>query len=673
MAAPWTHIRTLILGVALASSSASRGQGPVFRHPTSERAQPATTERERPADALPTDAEKIARLQRSVEETSRQIEEMRASLDDPGNEYRQAESAFSEIDRQIGELRASLADAGDAESDAKQKLEVALAELEPKHRLAKERFDLAIRERKMLQQQIITLQQKLQQDTDALSKLKGELSVTSQPTVAVPAPAIPAPQVDATPAPVSPGAPALTSPDAVQGPGAAAPRPVSPELSEAREEAVRKQSEAQTAQAEVATVTERINSLRKSIELERKLLETSRQKAENAQQAERTLNEALQKRLQEGSTAAELRALQQQIVEGRARLREAENEIRDRTDNLTKYQADVTALQAEHIAAMEQSLRMKAEAERAEKRVERLESPLAPHNLWGWFLQRGPKALGIVLVMAAVLWLLRLAEGRLAALLARHGGPRAPEVRENRARTLVGVFHSAVTVATYGGGGLMLLTEMGVNVVPLMGGAAVLGLAVAFGAQNLIRDYFYGFMILLENQYTINDVVKIGDVAGQVERITLRVTVLRGLDGTVHFVPNGEITRVSNMTHEWSRALFDIPVAYKENVDRVMNELMELGKELRRDPDYRGLILEMPEMLGVDEFANSAVVIKFLIKTRPLKQWTVKRELLRRIKKRFDELGIEIPYPHRTIYHRQEGPGPPRELENDGRQPQEAP
>lgn len=115
---------------------------------------------------------------------------------------------------------------------------------------------------------------------------------------------------------------------------------------------------------------------------------------------------------------------------------------------------------------------------------------------------------------------------------------------------------------------------------------------------------------------------------------------------------DAEITRVSNMTHEWSRALFEIPVAHKEDVDRVMHELVELGRELRRDPEYHSLILKAPEMLGVEEFADSAVVIKFFIKTRPLKQWTVKRELLRRIKQRFDELGIEIPFPHRTVYHR---------------------
>src|SRR3972149_1936469 len=207
----------------------------------------------------------------------------------------------------------------------------------------------------------------------------------------------------------------------------------------------------------------------------------------------------------------------------------------------------------------------------------------------------------------------------------------------------------------------MLLAEVGVNIIPLMGGAAVLGLAAALGGQNLLRDYFTGFMILMENQYAVNDVVKIGDVAGLVERITLRLTVLRSLDGRVHFIPNGHIVTVTNMTHGWSRALFDIGVAYKEDVDRVMQLLVELGKELRRDPDFRHMIMEQPEMLGVDQLGDSAVVIKYYIKTRPLMQWTVKREMLRRIKKKFDELGIEIPFPHRTLYHRHESNTDPDE------------
>jgi small-conductance mechanosensitive channel len=173
---------------------------------------------------------------------------------------------------------------------------------------------------------------------------------------------------------------------------------------------------------------------------------------------------------------------------------------------------------------------------------------------------------------------------------------------------------------------------------------------VAFGAQSLIKDYFTGFMVLMEQQYMIGDVVKIGDVAGLVERITMRMTVLRDLEGRAHFIPHGQIAIVTNMSHEWSRAVFDIGVAYKENVDRVIEVLLELGRALRADPRYEPLILDGPVMLGVDAFGDSAVVIRFNITTRPLRQWEVKREMLRRIKNRFDELGIEIPFPHRTLY-----------------------
>jgi small-conductance mechanosensitive channel len=201
-------------------------------------------------------------------------------------------------------------------------------------------------------------------------------------------------------------------------------------------------------------------------------------------------------------------------------------------------------------------------------------------------------------------------------------------------------------------GTVLVLNEVGVNVALLMGGAAVFGLAVAFGAQNLIRDYFYGFVILLENQYKLNDVVRIGTIAGQVERITLRMTVLRDLEGNVHFLPNGQISSVCNKTHGWSRALFDIPVAYKEDVDRVMLLLLEVCKQVQMDPQFGPLILEDATMLGVDNLGDSAVNIKFYIKTKPLQQWAIKREILRRVKKQFDESQIEIPFPHRMVYYK---------------------
>lgn len=299
------------------------------------------------------------------------------------------------------------------------------------------------------------------------------------------------------------------------------------------------------------------------------------------------------------------------------------------------------------------------EPEEARAKTRKVENPFSLENLVPWAMTHGIRIVGILAGMFVLLWLARVAEKRIVRFLAARGGPGTAGERENRAKTLVSVFRNGASVIVIVGGILMIVSEFGINIVPLLGGAAVAGLAVAFGAQNLVRDYFSGFMILLENQYGINDVVNIGSVGGLVERITLRVTVLRGLDGTLHFVPNGQIATVSNMTHGWSRALFDIGIAYKEDTDRVMQVLVELGRELRADPAFSSRILDDPEMLGVDSFDDSAVVIKFFIKTQPLQQWAVKRELLRRIKRRFDELGIEIPFPHRTVFHRYEGEPPP--------------
>jgi small conductance mechanosensitive channel len=203
----------------------------------------------------------------------------------------------------------------------------------------------------------------------------------------------------------------------------------------------------------------------------------------------------------------------------------------------------------------------------------------------------------------------------------------------------------------------MLLDEIGIPIVPLMGGAAVLGLAVAFGAQNLIKDYFTGFMVLLEDQYAVNDIVKINNVGGKVEKITLRMTVLRDTSGTAHFIPHGTIATVSNMSHGWARANLDIRVSYREDVDRVVDVLRGICTELQDDPDFAPLILEDAEIPGVDELEDSAVIIKVLMKTQATKQWAVKRELLRRIKFRFDQLGIEIPYPQTVVHHRQDGTG----------------
>lgn len=284
--------------------------------------------------------------------------------------------------------------------------------------------------------------------------------------------------------------------------------------------------------------------------------------------------------------------------------------------------------------------------------------PFSWSAIFNWLLTHGVRVLVIFGVAILLLWFIDKVSGRLTSLIAKRPGPGTAAEREKRAKTLMAVFRSFAGVAVVTASILTALSEVGINIAPLLAGAGVVGLAVAFGAQNLIRDYFTGFLILLENQYGINDVVKLGDTAGLVENITLRVTRLRSLDGSVHFIPNGTIGVVTNMTHEYSRAVFDIGVAYKEEVDKVMGVLMELATAMRTDPKFGPLILDDPEMLGVDAFADSAVVIRFRIKTLPLQQWNVKRELLRRIKNRFDKDGIEIPFPHRTVFHRFEGEVP---------------
>ncbi|MFA5094852.1 MAG: mechanosensitive ion channel domain-containing protein [Candidatus Omnitrophota bacterium] len=195
-----------------------------------------------------------------------------------------------------------------------------------------------------------------------------------------------------------------------------------------------------------------------------------------------------------------------------------------------------------------------------------------------------------------------------------------------------------------------ILATFGVSVAPLLAGAGIVGLAFGFGGQYLIRDVINGFFIVLEGQYRIDDVVKIGEFGGLVEDMNLRITTLRDLEGRVIIIPNGEIKTVVNYTKEYAQALLDVRVAYKENVDSVIEVIKEVGKSMRIDDHYAFMILNDLEMLGVDDFSESAVVVRFRIKTLPIKQWEVAREFRRRLKKRFDELGIEMPFPHRTIY-----------------------
>jgi small conductance mechanosensitive channel len=195
----------------------------------------------------------------------------------------------------------------------------------------------------------------------------------------------------------------------------------------------------------------------------------------------------------------------------------------------------------------------------------------------------------------------------------------------------------------------MILGELGIQLGPLLATAGIGAIAIGFGAQSLVKDVISGFFIILENQYRIGDAIEVAGVSGLVESVSLRRTVLRDLEGRVHTIPNGEIKVVSNLSKEWSRSVLDIGISYGEDIDKVVDLLSRIGKELEAEGPYKSAILEPLQILGLERFGESQLVIRIMVKTVPLKQWDVGRELRKRIKKRFDEQGIQIPFPHRVL------------------------
>lgn len=264
-----------------------------------------------------------------------------------------------------------------------------------------------------------------------------------------------------------------------------------------------------------------------------------------------------------------------------------------------------------------------------------------------WLLTSGVRVMLLLAAAFLTLRTIRLLTARLNLIL--QGLSFSPE-RQKRAQTLSHIVRAAATTVLLAVTAMLLLAEVGVEVAPLIAAAGIGGLAVGFGAQNLVRDVITGFFMLLEDQIRVGDVVRVGDKGGLVEDIGLRVLRLRDFDGSVHIIPNGTIETVTNLTKDFSYYLMDVGVAYREDVDEVMAVLKEVGADLRQDPEFAADILEDLEVVGVDDFAASQVTIKVRIKTLPIRQWRVGRELRRRIKKAFDARGIEIPFPHLTLY-----------------------
>jgi len=276
------------------------------------------------------------------------------------------------------------------------------------------------------------------------------------------------------------------------------------------------------------------------------------------------------------------------------------------------------------------------------------------------------RAVAIILTLAVVVSLIEMSNALSAYLLKERRERRRKEITQKQ-KTLIPVIRTAINIAAAFVGGIIILDRLGVNTTPILAGAGIVGLAVGFGSQTLVKDLINGLFILFEESIRVGDWATVGNQGGMVESVGLRTVKLRDINGTVHVIPNSTIDSLSNYSKVYSRTVMDIGIAYREDVDEVMKILKDLGEELQRDPEYGPSILEPLEIFGLDRFEDSAVIIRARFKTQPLKQWGVKREFYRRMKRLFDERGIEIPFPHQTLYmgEPKQGKAPPLRITMD--------
>jgi small-conductance mechanosensitive channel len=269
--------------------------------------------------------------------------------------------------------------------------------------------------------------------------------------------------------------------------------------------------------------------------------------------------------------------------------------------------------------------------------------------VWNWLLTSGLHIVIIALGGIVGCRSVRILAARLESLIA---GAAPIEEEAQRARTLARVIRSTALVIIVTAAGLMILVELGLDITPLIAGAGIAGVALGLGAQRLISDVIGGFFILMEDQFAVGDAIQVGSIGGSVEKMTLRATFLRDLEGTLHVIPNGEIRIVSNLTKGWSRVVVNVGVAYEEDIGRVVAALEKIGHDFQQNEEFAPLLLEEPTVTGVEALGDWTVTVRIMVKTKPGKQWKVARELRRRIKESFEREGIEMPYPRQEVLMR---------------------
>ena len=600
------------------------------------------------------EAERITRLTGLVEKAETEYAELNKQLKDPNSDYAKAESDFQTVHSEYEEKKKALANDHSGEEAAA--LQAEMKALEEKHTAYKDRFNAAIEQRKAMIAKLAVLKERIAQDRKQLATMQAEPQVAPMPREA-PANAkltnpVEAPSNFMGPTqPVQPKAPKPKPKPQAKNTTAelqaqAPDKETAAQVANVKHHVDSLKADLNQAAQEAKTLDDRVKSVQKNIDAETNMLNSERKAIDSSKRLLEQLNKTLND--SPPTEPAKMQALMEQIRVTEEAIRAGENRAAEINERIVTLREELASAKKELADADAIAKRKQAEAEKAQKELNELLDPFQPRNIYRRVLKHTPAVISIIIFMVIMHLMVRYFLKHIIRLATRKGRRGNDSDAVNRSDTLSSVFRYISHLMVFGGGIIMILDEVGVPVVPLMGGAAVFGLAVAFGAQNLIRDYFSGFMILMEDQYGINDVVRIGDISGCVERITLRITVLRDLEGVLHFIPHGTIKNVSNLTHGWSRCMFEIPVGHSEDLDCIIEIIKEVGEEMRFDPTHGVKIMDDLDMLGVDSITPHAAILKFLVKTRPLQQWPVKRELLKRLRNRFVELGISFPAPRQA-------------------------
>ncbi|MGF1510288.1 MAG: mechanosensitive ion channel domain-containing protein [Myxococcota bacterium] len=603
-------------------------------------------------------AERIVALRTLLAADRAWRNELKADMRSVRRAFEEASSTFMTLSKQLSRGRL-------AEGDPAPFTEEELKSLTAERNAARDRFDALIERRTALEKQFVVLDEKIAFEAKVLDNLVAgrpllsALRPSEPPTAEMPSD--PSPSNGREPTASRPGLPSLPGLEGLASARSESPSDIDLEVEDPLLDpsVVAARERLQEAEINLSAAEDAVRLVDYAIALFEEDLESALALRNAAHEVEASLQSELATIREEIESAKAVDPPDPRIAKLISKEEDTLGRLTRNRERVARHDERITSSESvvQSVRQSRDRLVRRVESAReemavAERNLAFVKSPLAPHHLVDWLGKSGPQILIIVALMFGFRWLANLIARRVIGRVIGRTRRGDEVARRERAETIGRVFRSSATIIILVVGLLAIFDQAGMDITVLLGGAAVFGAAIAFGSQSLIKDYFSGFMLLAENQYSVGNVIRIGSTSGVVEDINLRITVLRDLEGIVHFIPHSQVSTVSNLTYGWSRALFDIGVAYKEDVNQVMQELVSLGRELRTDENFRSMILDDPEMLGVDAFGDSAVVIKFFIKTRPLMQWNVKREMLRRIKMRFDELGIEIPFPHRTVFHR---------------------